>query len=413
MNIIIGAGMSGLTAARYLEGDFLVLEKEMSPGGLGTQYKAGDYWFDYSGHYFHFKDKEEIQTIVESVCAFKKFDRDSKTYVMDRLVPFPLQFHLAYLPLYKRNQIWDEIRRSPFVPADNLFDYLEKNFGGSLFNLFFKPFLEKYYGIHLRRIMSQMDRGSIPPPDKQRIREGLENRKAVTAGYNPVFYYPRTSLRDFIRKYTAGIDAGRLHTGETVIAVDMQKKRVITSRREYPYETLISTMPLKELVRIIRPRDRFPRPDEFRHTSTLLVNVILRKRRKPFHWVYVAEPSIPFYRVGIYPVHKHPACYLERTVPPGFQADRDTVRREVIATLQQLKLIMEPEELVFMDVRVLPVSYVLFTKNWPDVVPPTLAKLKEQGIYSIGRFGSWNYSSMADDIRDALACAREINKKTV
>jgi len=73
-------------------------------------------------------------------------------------------------------------------------------------------------------------------------------------------------------------------------------------------------------------------------------------------------------------------------------------------------LIESKEEIVFFDARIIPVSYILFTKNWWQVVPPTLEKLKAYGIYSIGRFGSWNYTSMSDDIEAAIQCAYEINR---
>ena len=36
--------------------------------------------------------------------------------------------------------------------------------------------------------------------------------------------------------------------------------------------------------------------------------------------------------------------------------------------------------------------------------------LRRQGIHSIGRYGSWNYSSMADDIQMAQATAARINR---
>jgi hypothetical protein len=40
MIVIIGAGISGLTAARNLDKDYIVLEKENYIGGLSTQYPA-------------------------------------------------------------------------------------------------------------------------------------------------------------------------------------------------------------------------------------------------------------------------------------------------------------------------------------------------------------------------------------
>ncbi|MCP5108212.1 MAG: hypothetical protein GY950_32805, partial [bacterium] len=169
-----------------------------------------------------------------------------------------------------------------------------------------------------------------------------------------------------------------------------------------------TSMPLKELVGIIKAAHPFPPPDSFHHISTLLVNFVLKRKRKRFHWVYVADEKIPFYRVGFYPAHPNPAGYLERTVPPGFIIDWKKTAADVAHTLKSLKLIESREEIVFFDARLIPISYILFTKNWRRTVPPTLEKLKGYGIHSIGRYGTWNYTSMSDDIKGALHCVREL-----
>ena len=43
MNVIIGAGISGLSAGQALGDDFLILEKSGVAGGLSGQYRAGGY----------------------------------------------------------------------------------------------------------------------------------------------------------------------------------------------------------------------------------------------------------------------------------------------------------------------------------------------------------------------------------
>ena len=406
MIVIIGAGISGLTAARNLDREFVILEKENYIGGLSTQYQVNGHSFDFGGHYFHFQDKGEIKKLVERVCVFKEFSRKSKTFVMDRFVPFPVQFHLSFLPAPVRAAIVKEVMETPFTHADNLHDYLEANFGRTLFLLFFHPFLTKYYNIDLHQLVSDMDRGSIPPPDRKRIAAGAAGKRFFDAGYNPVFYYPQTSLRDFIENYAAFIDPARIHLNEEVVAVDIRKRVVRTTVSQYNYDQLITSMPLKRLLEIITPRESLPSGRQLAHVSTLLVNVLLKRKRKRFHWVYIADSGIPFYRVGFYPVHRGRACYLERSVSPGYVIDKKKLREEIQYTLGVMGLVGSPEEVEFFDARVIPVSYILFTRDWHRVVPYTLEVLEAYGIYSIGRYGSWNYSSMSDDIRGALYCAR-------
>ena len=60
--LIIGAGISGLTAANYLKKDYLLIEKENEPGGYCRTIHRGDYVWDYAGHFFHFKTVKPLST---------------------------------------------------------------------------------------------------------------------------------------------------------------------------------------------------------------------------------------------------------------------------------------------------------------------------------------------------------------
>lgn len=168
-------------------------------------------------------------------------------------------------------------------------------------------------------MVADMDKGSIPPPDKARIAAGAEGKKFLDAGYNPVFYYPRSSLRHFIRDYAAPIGAGKIHLNEGVIDVDAGGKKVITEGGEYPYRHLISSIPLNQLVEFpgLRSQLDLPSSKAFKHVSTLLVNVILKRRRRRFHWVYAADRDLPFYRTGFYPLQANPTAYLEKAYCPA------------------------------------------------------------------------------------------------
>ena len=194
-----------------------------------------------------------------------------------------------------------------------------------------------------------------------------------------------------------------------VIEINCEKKWIRTVDDKIAYDALVSTIPLNYLLKIIKPRESFPSPHQLHHISTLVVNVILKRKRKRFHWVYLPEKQFPFYRMGFYPVHPYPACYLERTVRSGISIDKQVLRRDISFTLKKLKVIEDIDEIVYFNPRFIPVSYIIFTKNWSSVVPPLLEKLKRYGIYSIGRYGSWNYTSMSDDVKSALQCARMLS----
>ena len=56
--LIIGGGITGLSLASFLNSkDYLVIEKEQSLGGYCKTTIKGDYVWDYSGHFFHFRNE--------------------------------------------------------------------------------------------------------------------------------------------------------------------------------------------------------------------------------------------------------------------------------------------------------------------------------------------------------------------
>ena len=52
--LIIGSGISGLAYAANTDDDYLILEKDSSPGGLCRTFYVDGFVWDYAGHFFHF-----------------------------------------------------------------------------------------------------------------------------------------------------------------------------------------------------------------------------------------------------------------------------------------------------------------------------------------------------------------------
>jgi len=412
MVVIIGAGISGLSAAHHLPAEYVILEKENVIGGLSTQYTprdSGGHRFDFGGHYFHFQDKGEIKEYIEKYGRFKEFLRKSAVFMLDRYIPFPLQYHLSFLPAPLKKAALGEILSRGEHKSTNLREYLEHNFGNTLFSLFFDPFLSKYYGTNLTELAADMDKGSISVPDEKTAAAGYRGERFAKTGYNPVFYYPENSLADFIENYAAAVQKERrIKLNEEVVAIDIDKKEVKTANNTYKYERLINTMPLKHLLSAIKQGDRFPCPEKLRHISTLVCNIVLKRRRKWLHWVYLPENQFPFYRAGYYPYRGRTVTYLEKTITVEKPPDKDNLVEEIFFTLKKLKFIDAREEILYFDARVIPVSYILFDREWRNVVPAALKNLRKYGIYSTGRYGAWNYTSMSDDIKAAIEAVKTI-----
>ena len=187
MNVVIGAGISGLSAGQVLGSDALILEKSGRAGGLSGQYEAGGLAFDHGGHYFHFQGKPGVRKHVECFHRFREFRRDSKVLLQGRFIPYSLQYHLAYLPARQRQSILAEILAAPGDDRGDLESFLLAHFGPRLVRLFFRPFMEKFYGRPLASLLAGMDKGSIPVPNKEEVLAGAGRRQRCAAGCTPVF----------------------------------------------------------------------------------------------------------------------------------------------------------------------------------------------------------------------------------
>lgn len=51
MDLIIGAGVSGISYANFTRDDFLIVERDATPGGYCRTTKRNGYVWDYSGHF--------------------------------------------------------------------------------------------------------------------------------------------------------------------------------------------------------------------------------------------------------------------------------------------------------------------------------------------------------------------------
>ena len=67
MDIIIGAGATGLAYASFTTNDYLVIEADCEVGGYCKTIKQDGFVWDYSGHFFHFRRPDLEQYICQYI----------------------------------------------------------------------------------------------------------------------------------------------------------------------------------------------------------------------------------------------------------------------------------------------------------------------------------------------------------
>jgi hypothetical protein len=85
--------------------------------------------------------------------------------------------------------------------------------------------------------------------------------------------------------------------------------------------------------------------------------------------------------------------------------------QEVINDLQKLNFISQNDEIAAVNIVDIAYAYVIFDKDKDEALKTINEFLRANEIYSIGRYGAWEYSFIEKNILDAKALAETINRE--
>ena len=100
-HLIIGAGISGLATAAFLEDeDYLVLEADDQIGGYCKTVKKEGFTWDYSGHFFHFKHADIEAWLRARMPGQRILTVAKRAFIAyhGRRIDFPFQKNIHQLP---------------------------------------------------------------------------------------------------------------------------------------------------------------------------------------------------------------------------------------------------------------------------------------------------------------------------
>jgi protoporphyrinogen oxidase len=159
---IVGAGPAGLTAAYILsKNNIKVTLFEAHPnlvGGISRTEAYKNYLFDIGGHRF-FSKSEEITNLWEEIMDgdFLLRPRKSSIYYKNKFYSYPLKAFeaLKNLGVVEATRcVWSYvlIRLKPIKTPRSFEDWVSNQFGKRLYNIFFKTYTEKVWGISCKDI---------------------------------------------------------------------------------------------------------------------------------------------------------------------------------------------------------------------------------------------------------------------
>ena len=412
--------MTGLSFADGLNtDDYILCESLDDVGGYcQTVFQDGFVW-DYSGHFFHFRNKDIEEELVSRIGKdrVRTINKDSRIYWGDHIIDFPFQKNIHQLPKDEFIECLVDVYEADQAQRDgpkpkNFGEMLSAKFGRATAEKFLIPYNEKLYATDLSSLDVNAMGRFFPYANFDDIIRGF--RSSDNTSYNSTFTYPDGGAIEYVRAVQSGVKADNIRLNTTVTSIDLSKKVAETTSGSIEFETLVSSAPFPRLLDLCGvPVD----PGTYSYNKVLVFNLGFNKKGpEKVHWMYFPQRDVCFYRAGFYDNifnTERLSLYIEIGYPADGIVDNEVVERMRLQVLDDLKRcgIISDHELVSWHTITLDPAYVHITENSIKAVEQHKAKLSEHGVYSIGRYGSWTYCSIEDNIIEARALLDQLGAR--
>lgn len=411
MDVIVGAGVSGLAYAGFSKNECLLLEKDAEIGGYCKTIKWGDFVWDYSGHFFHFRDTFLEDYICRNMVHddIRYCEKHTQIFYRQKYIDFPFQKNIHQLD---QDEFIDCLYDLFTTTGNDYFTFkqmLYAKFGQSIAEKFLIPYNEKLYACDLNRLDVDAMGRFFPYADKEEIIRNF--KKTNNNSYNSHFTYPRGGAIEYVKSLASYIGKSNICLNECVKSIDVTEKIIKTDKRELKYDNLISTMPFPLLMQCCSMEYD---TDIYSWNKVLVFNLGFDKKGKDVfnNWIYVPSKDFCFYRVGYYDnifATKNMSLYVEL----GFGKNTDVIdveyyKEKVLDDLKKAGIITD-HKLIASHFVIMDPAYVHITKESIRDVEEKKKVLARNNIYSIGRYGSWTYCSIEDNILEAKALMERLS----
>lgn len=442
---VIGAGPAGLTAANELAAHavpVVVLEQDRQIGGLAKTVEYRGFRFDIGGHRF-FTRQQTILTLWQSLLGDDLLVRPRQSRILygGRYFNYPLRLFntLRNLGIAESCRIlvsYLQARLSPIRPEASLADWVTNRFGRRLFELFFKSYTEKVWGISCDEIRAQWA--------AQRIR-GLSLRTAALAMLLPAwrrggrlrtltdrFYYPSLGPGMMWDALATRITAagGMVCLESPVVAIHHDEDRLTrlvsgwgSKRAEWEVSRVIATMPLRTLVRRLippPPPEIVAAADRLRYRDFLTVALVVDAPDLfPDNWLYIHDETV---RVGRIQNYRNWSVEMVPDRGRSFLGmEYFCFAGDELWEMEDAELVaLAKEELVQLGLATaaqvsdgtvvrMPKAYPVYDEGFEEAVSTIRAYLDRfRNLQVIGRNGMHRYNNMDHSMLTGLLAARNL-----
>jgi protoporphyrinogen oxidase len=450
--VILGAGPAGLSAAWKLAGqgeEALVLEKTDRVGGICRTVSHKDYIFDLGGHRF-FTKFDEVQALWEAVLGeeFLLRPRTSRIYYKGVFFDYPLRATNALRGLGPIESVrcmlsYARARGRKRQSERTFEEWVSNRFGDRLFEIFFRTYTEKVWGIPTSEIGAEWASQRIKNLELSTAvkdallrgisRPGRDASGKVVTSLIEEFHYPRYGpgqMYDAMAAQTVE-RGGTLAMEHKVIRLEREEGRVNRVIAELPDGTevsfeadfVLSSMPLTLLMQALSPLP----PDEviqaaraLQFRNLLTVDLIVdHPDLFDDTWIYIHDPTLQVGRVQNFKNWSPDMVPDPSTTSLGLEYfcwDTDDLWKMDDAALVELATkearatgLMKGAPVLWGVVNRVPKAYPVYRTGY-EVHLQVLQEFMEsmENLQVMGRYGMFKYNNADHSILTALLCVENL-----
>ena len=426
MNVIIGAGLSGLSAAYHMGSGYKVLEREGEVGGLCRSVATMGYTFDLAPHIF-FTSSQYVNGLVNELLNgdLIKQRRRAYIYINGTYVEYPFEVNLHGLPQDVVDECIEGARHRPNMQPRNFMEWIKATMGEGVAKHYMIPYNEKIWKYPLEEMSLDWVAGRVPTPSVDEMVKGAQGKVEREYGPNAYFQYPRLGGTGAIPNAFAK-RARDMSLNSNVHEIRPNGKRldVLYTRNGEPKrleaDRVLSSVPLPELVKMIKsaPEGVVKASEGLVYNSLACFNIgVDRESISDKHWLYFPEKEYIFNRIS-FPMNLSPettpkgksSVVVEvtyRGAKPSLEEMEERVREGLIHS----QILREDDKLEVFDALDFKYAYVVYDLQHRRNVNLIQTYLNSLKISSMGRFGEWEYLNMDKAILSGKRAAEEGAKK--
>ncbi len=422
MIAILGAGLAGMSAARHLKKEYVLLEKEKSCGGLCRSAFVSGHTTDIGGGHIIYTNDAYAKNLFEQLLGKNLLwhERESYIFLKNVYVKYPFEVNLHGLPKEVVDKCINGVENRKAGHAKNFDQWILQAFGRGIAEYYMRPYNRKLWKYDLKKMSTDWLGDRVPAPNVDDMKRGAKGTVSKKYGGNAFFHYPVKggiqSLSDSLSKslnisFESCVEEIKARNLEVVY----KKKGDVKTLRA---EKILSSMPLPELIKII---DDVPSEVE-KASRALVYNSIIclalsvnRHKISDKHWIYYPEKGIVFNRIIItsnlspsMSPKNESSLIIENTYKSSEKIDMEKRKQEILEDMEKTGIIKKGDEVNILNISTPKYAYVVYDLNHRKNVNIIHEFLNSIGIVPIGRFGKWEYLNMDKAILDGKNAAERL-----